>query len=128
MDDKMREELDSAIATARRMLIDENGWTIHHPDLTTPAFYEELRAKSRDVLIEDELARRRKRVIQMAEEGRQRAEEEAQEIARKRKREADQHWENTRDDRVGDWRRFSGQTAGNDPPKKKIKKKIKVLG
>ncbi|KAJ8608539.1 hypothetical protein MRB53_039593 [Persea americana] len=66
MDDKQRERIDSAIATARRMLINERKWTVDHPDLTTDEFMYDLRDKTREVLIDDELHRRRKRQLQMA--------------------------------------------------------------
>lgn len=135
MDDKRRELIDSAIAAARRILIDERKWTVDNPELQSPEFLEDWRAKSHDVLFEDELARRRKRALMMAEEGRVRQEEEARELERKRKREAEKHWENTRDERVSDWRKFTGQTRnseGDVPPStsKKLKKtkKPKLLG
>lgn len=136
MDDKTRERIDGAIATARRMLIDERKWTVDHPDLQSSEFMDDLRVKTRDVLIEDELARRRKRALQMAEEGRVRQEEEARDEERKRKKAEEKHWENTRDDRVGDWRKFTGQARKYEgdvpppPPSKKAKKmkKPKLLG
>lgn len=134
MDDKTRENVDSAIATARRMLINERQWTVDHPDLSTPEFMIDLRVKTREVLIEDELNRRRKRAIQMAEEGRVRQEEEARENERKRKKAEEKQWENTRDERVGDWRKFTGQARDTQgdvaPATKKIKKtkKPKLLG
>lgn len=135
MDDTTRERVDSAIATARSLLINERKWTVNSPELQTPEFLDDWRAKTREVLIEDELARRRKCAIQMAEEGRIRQEEEARDNERKLKREADKHWENTRDDRVGDWRKFTGQAGRKEgdvppPPSKKLKKtkKPKLLG
>lgn len=136
MEDKTRENIDSAIATARRMLIDERKWTVDHPDLQSPEFMIDLRMKTREVLIEDELTRRRKRALQMAEEGRIRQEEEARENERKRKKADEKHWENTRDERVGDWRKFTGQSRKPEgdvlptPPSKKVKKtkKPKLLG
>lgn len=137
MDDTTRERIDSAIATARRMLIDERKWTVDHPDLQTDTFMYDLRAKTRDVLIEDELIRRRKRALQMAEEGRIRQEEEARDNQRKRKKEEEKLWETTRDERIGDWRKFTGQVKAPDrdtpqapsESKKKLKKmKPKLLG
>lgn len=136
MEDKTRENIDSAIATARRMLITERKWTVDHPDLDTPEFMDALRSRTRDVLIEDELTRRRKRALQMAEEGRIRKEEEARDDERKRKRAEDKKWEDTREDRIGDWRKFTGQARHIEgdvpppPPSKKVKKtkKPKLLG
>lgn len=136
MNDKTRENIDSAIATARRLLIDERGWTVNHPDLESAEFLSALRDRSRHVLIEDEVARRVRRARAMEEEGRLRQEEEEREQARKRKKEEEKLWEATRDDRVGDWRKFTGQARSNQgdvpspPPSKKVKKtkKPKLLG
>lgn len=135
MEDSTRERIDSAIATARRMLIDERKWTVDHPDLQSDQFMLDLRAQTRDVLIEDELTRRRKRALQMAEEGRVRQEEEFRENERKRKKAEEKLWETTRDERIGDWRKFTGQSRAEDliephpPQRKKVKKiKPKLLG
>lgn len=126
MEDKSRERLDGVIATARRMLIDERGWTVDHPDLLSPAFQIDLREKTKEVLFDDELARRKKRTILMAEEGRQKQEEENEINERKRKKDEEKRWENTREDRIQDWRKF--QSKGTDDTPKKKSKKLRVLG
>lgn len=133
MDDKTRELIDSAIATARRLLINERKWTVDSPELQMPEFMQDWRAKTREVLIEDELNRRRKRALQMAEEGRVRQEEEARDIERKRKKDSEKHWEDTREERVRNWRNFIGHKSEGDvppPPSKKVKKskKPRLLG
>lgn len=145
MDEKRREHIDSAIATARRLLISERKWTVDHPALATPEFTEDLRHKTRDVLIDDELSKRRKRALQMAEEGRLRAEAEEAELQKQRKKLEEKLWERTRDARIGDWRKFTGQSTfasdvppppppppSSEPVRKKVKKekkeKIKLLG
>lgn len=136
MDDKTRENIDSAIATARRLLINERKWTVDNPELQSAEFMDALRERTREVLIEDELTRRRKRAIQMAEEGRVRQEEEARDNERKRKKAEEKLWESTREDRIGDWRKFTGQAQHKEgavpppPPAKKVKKskKPKLLG
>ncbi|EMR09623.1 hypothetical protein PNEG_02207 [Pneumocystis murina B123] len=123
MDPKIRERLDTAFATARRMLIQERKWTLDHPELNTEAFRIEVREKTKSVLIEDELRKRKARQIKMAEEGREkkRLEDEAEE--RKRKKEYDKAWEENRENRINSWRDF--QKVG---PQKKKRQKQKVLG
>ncbi|KTW27082.1 hypothetical protein T552_02574 [Pneumocystis carinii B80] len=123
MDPKIRERLDTAFATARRMLIQERKWTLDHPELDTEAFQLDVREKTKSVLIDDELRRRKARQIQMAEEGREkkRLEDEAEE--RKRKKEYDKAWEENRENRINSWRKF--QKVG---PCKRKKQKQNVGG
>ena len=111
MDDKLRERLDQCFAVARQMLLQERKWSTSHPDLQTPEFLDDVRKRTREVLIEDELDRRRAKAAQMREEGRERAEQDARAAERKRKRENDKTWEETRDERVGGWRKFTKQAA-----------------
>ncbi|KAG4303557.1 hypothetical protein PCANB_000005 [Pneumocystis canis] len=122
MDTKIRERLDTAFATARRMLIKERKWDLNHPELTTDVFQNDVREKTKHVLIDDELRRRKARQIQMAEEGRQKKilEDEAEE--RKRKKDFEKAWEENRENRINSWRDF--QKSG---PQKKKRQKTKVL-
>lgn len=123
MDPKIRERLDTAFATARRMLIQERKWTLDNPELNTDAFQADVRERTKSVLIDDELRRRKARQIQMAEEGREkrRLEDEAEE--RKRKKEYEKAWEENRENRINSWRDF--QKTG---PQKKKRQKEKILG
>ncbi|KAG5519737.1 hypothetical protein PMAC_000010 [Pneumocystis sp. 'macacae'] len=123
MDPKIREKLDTAFATARKMLIKERKWDLDHPELTSKAFQADVRERTKYVLIDDELRKRKARQIQMAEEGRQkkRLEEEAEE--RKRKKEFEKAWEENRENRINNWRDF--QKSG---PRKKKRQKEKSLG
>lgn len=111
MDDKLRERLDQCFAVARQMLLRERRWSTSHPELQTPEFLGDVRRRTREVLIEDELDRRRAKAAQMREEGRERAEQDARAAERKRKREHEKSWEATRDQRVGGWRKFTKQAA-----------------
>ncbi|KAI1327520.1 DnaJ domain-containing protein [Xylariaceae sp. FL0255] len=128
MDEKHRERLDEAIADARMLLIRENKWTVDNPELKTDAFARKWRDKTRDVLIENEMRRKRQMKAQMQEEGREqrRADEELEE--RKRKRQHEQDWESTRDQRIDSWRQFQKGKSGGDDGGKKKKKKLKPIG
>lgn len=61
----------------------------------------------------------------MQEEGREQAKEDAELAERKRKRQHEKDWEETRDTRISSWRDF--QKGGKNGDGKK-KKKMKVLG
>jgi DnaJ homolog subfamily C member 8 len=126
MDEKHRERLDEAIADARMLLIRENKWTVDSPELKTDAFARSWRDKTREVLIDNEMRRKRQMRAQMQEEGREqrRVEEEVEE--RKRKRQHEQDWESTRDKRIDSWRQFQKGKSGADGGKKK--KKLKPIG
>ncbi|KAG0639313.1 hypothetical protein HOY80DRAFT_963737 [Tuber brumale] len=122
MDEKARTRLDEAIADARMLLIREKKWTVDNPELTSEEFAVEWREKTKFVLIESELRRRKQVKAQMAEEGREKRKADEEVEARKRKRENEIAWEETRDQRINSWRDFK---KGEE---KKKKKKAKPLG
>jgi len=122
MDEKARTRLDEAIADARMLLIREKKWTVDNPELTSEEFAVEWREKTKFVLIESELRRRKQVKAQMAEEGREKRKADEEVEARKRKRENEVAWEETRDQRINSWRDFK---KGEE---KKKKKKAKPLG
>ncbi|KAI1353732.1 DnaJ domain-containing protein [Xylaria sp. FL0043] len=136
MDEKHRERLDEAIADARMLLIRENKWTVDSPELKTEAFAKKWRDKTREVLIENEVRRKRQMKAQMQEEGREQRRADDELEARKRKRQHEQDWEATRDQRIDSWRQFqkggksSGGGVGGDEGGggKKKKKKLKPIG
>ncbi|BFZ56569.1 DnaJ sub C member 8 [Savitreella phatthalungensis] len=109
LDEKQRKRLDDCFTAARHRLISERRWTTDHPALTTAEFLVDWRDKAREFLIEDELDRRRERAAMMREEGREQAAMEEREAVRSRKREREKEWEETRDERVSGWRKFTGQ-------------------
>ncbi|KAI1423295.1 DnaJ domain-containing protein [Xylaria sp. FL1777] len=128
MDEKHRERLDEAIADARMLLIRENKWTVDSPELKTDSFAKKWRDKTREVLIENEVRRKRQVKAQMQEEGREQRKADDELEARKRKRQHEQDWEATRDQRIDSWRQFQkGKSSGGDDGKKK-KKKLKPIG
>ncbi|KAI1014904.1 hypothetical protein LB503_003597 [Fusarium chuoi] len=124
MDEKHRERLDEAIADARMLLIRENKWTVDSEELKTEEFRKMWRAKSRDVLIDNEHRRRRQMKAQLQEEGREQRRTDAEVEERKRKRQHEQDWEATRDERISSWRQFQKGSGGE----KKKKKKLKPIG
>lgn len=146
MDEKQRAKLDEAIADARMLLIREKKWTVDNEELKTEDFRKEWREKTKFVLIDNEMRRRRQLKAQMQEEGRQQRKDEEELQERKRKREHEAKWEDTREQRIGSWRDFAsknkktsedrptaspisnGTTNGGVADKAKKKKtKLKVL-
>lgn len=137
-----RTHLDECIADARTLLLRERKLTVDAPEARQ--LYEEgsemkeaWRRKTVEVLVEGEQRRRKQAKAQMQEEGREmrRVEEEVE--SRKRRRDHETAWEESREGRIGSWRNFKGGKAGGGSgtaakdggevgPKKK--KKIKVLG
>ncbi|KAJ5083376.1 hypothetical protein N7456_012803 [Penicillium angulare] len=126
LDEKERTYLDDCIADARRLLIREHKYTVDSPELKTDEFKKEWRQKTVQVLLEEEARRRRQLKARMQEEGREQRKEEEEIEARKRKRDQDKAWEDTREERIGNWRDFKKGKSGGDEKKKK--KKMKVLG
>jgi len=128
MDEKHRARLDEAIADARMLLIRENKWTVDSEELKTEDFQRKWRAKTREVLIDNEHRRRRQMKAQMQEEGREQKRQEEELEERKRKRQHEQDWEATRDERISSWRSFQKGKSSGDGPEKKKKKKMKPIG
>jgi len=124
------------------LIIREKKWTLDEPTLRLDSFWTgEWQERTKAVLIEEELRRRRQAKAQMQEEGREqrRLDEEMEE--RKRKEKEKRKWEDTREERIGSWRDFQkkatggksetvGASGGGDggTGEKKKKKKLKVLG
>ncbi|KAI9797128.1 MAG: hypothetical protein M1833_005643 [Piccolia ochrophora] len=122
-DEKTRLRLDEAIADARALLMRERKLNVDSPEVRSDAFKRDWRDKTKFVLIENEARRRKQMKAQLAEEGRAQRKEDDELDARKRKREHDVAWEDTRDGRISSWRDF--QKGSSD---KKKKKKTKPLG
>lgn len=118
-DDKKREVLDKAFADARRLLIVEKKWTYNDERLKGDEFAKEWQAKTKQVLIENEVRRRKLAKLRMENEGREKRRLEEETEARKRKREADKAWEDQRDTRVENWRSYQQK-------RKKVKKTAKL--
>lgn len=93
---------------------------VKDPDDEFRAAWREMTKK---VLVDEELRRRKQVKAQMQEEGRQQKKEDEEIAERKRKREFDQKWEQSREQRIGSWRDFVDKKEG-----KTKKKKVKTLG
>ncbi|WRT65929.1 uncharacterized protein IL334_002880 [Kwoniella shivajii] len=130
-DSAKRKEIDMIMTHARTQVLKAilgTGYSTSIPDddprlhNLTPPLDQQVRAKGREILVEDELARRRKTKLTYANEGAEKAKQEAEVAARKRKVEDQAKWEERREDRISDWRSFSNKKS------KKNKKNEHVLG
>ncbi|KAK9236003.1 hypothetical protein V1525DRAFT_408241 [Lipomyces kononenkoae] len=126
LDDKKREALDSVFSDARRVVMRNKGWGIDHPDVDGEEFVKEWRGMVGKMLEEDKVRRERLAKAQMQAEGRERERVEKEAEERKRKRDMEKKWEDTRDERISNWRDFK-KGAGQQHQKKK-KAKTNVLG
>jgi len=122
MDDKKRTNLDNLIAAARRAVIEEQKINDNDDYIKSERFWLDVRERTKRFLVEDELRRRKAKKLQMEQEGRVQREAEEAAAEAKRKREAEKEWEDTRQERVDNWRNF--QKTGTE----KKRKKMKVLG
>lgn len=121
-DDKRRELLDQAFTDARRLLIRDKKWSYDDDRLKSTEFLAEWRDKTKEVLIENEIRKRQVQKMMMEQEGRQKRKLDEALEERRLKKERDQAWEDTRDDRVKNWREYRKKTS------KKKKSSKKVLG
>lgn len=106
-DDKQRTQLDTAWADARAELIREKSWTIDDPRLVGPEFLIEWRSKVKEILIENEMAKRLNLKKTQLDEARQRKEEQELTRARESQKKQDEKWDLNRMKRVKSWRKFS---------------------
>ncbi|SNX81341.1 uncharacterized protein MEPE_00046 [Melanopsichium pennsylvanicum] len=112
LDEEKRKVLDETVMDARLMVLKELNLPFATPyddvRLTnlTPTWDERVRKATKELMVDDELRRRKAIRIQHQTEGEaQRKKEQAVED-RKRKVEQEAAWEQTRDHRVADWRAF----------------------
>ncbi|MCJ1283289.1 hypothetical protein MMC26_002617 [Xylographa opegraphella] len=130
MDEKSRARLDECIADARMLLMRERKLTVDSEEIRNmdAAMREAWRTKTIEVLIDSEHRRRKQLKAQMQEEGREQRRVDEEVEARKRKREHEVAWEESREGRIGSWRDFQGKGGGEKEGGKKKKGKLKVLG
>ncbi|KAK9451486.1 chaperone protein dnaJ [Limtongia smithiae] len=119
LDETRRQTLDEAFTDARKLLLAEKD----HAAPDTAEFRAAWREKTKIVLVDSELRRRRRDKLAMQQQGRERDREEQEIEERKRKREEKEVWENTRDERISNWRSYRTTTEA-----KKKKPKKNVLG
>ncbi|KAJ9127852.1 hypothetical protein QFC24_000136 [Naganishia onofrii] len=150
-DEKKRPDIDGVMAHARHLVIKDivapgvNPSTVKDDDPRladlNPSLDSRIRTKSKEVFVEEELARRRAQKLQYANEGAEAAKKDAELREKKRKKEQEEEWESRRDDRISNWRSFHAtpasapSAAGSSSPAgaptgapKKKKKKLNVLG
>lgn len=125
LDEKQRSHLDECISDARQLLIRQKKLSVDDEELKSEEFLKEWRKKTVEVLVDAEARRRRQMKAQMQEEGREKAKEDAELAERKRKRDHEKSWEDTREKRIDSWRDFQ---KGKTKEKEGKKKKMKVLG
>ncbi|KAL8631712.1 hypothetical protein Q9189_002520, partial [Teloschistes chrysophthalmus] len=115
MDPKQRTHLDECIADARMLLIRERKLTTDSPEVKAPdaEFLGAWRKKTVEVLVDAEARRRKQLRAQMQEEGREQRKVDEEVEARKRRREHEVKWEETREGRIGSWRDFNRKVGGN---------------
>jgi len=127
-DEKKREELDAIVKQARGVVLKTLNLPITLADddvrlkNVMPPLKQQLRAKCKELLIDEEVRRRKAVKMNLANEGLEAKKKEEEVAARKRKAEDDANWEANREQRVGSWRSFANTN------KKKKKSKIAVLG
>jgi len=127
-DKAKREELDAVIHQSRSMVLKSLSLPTSISDDDDrlkgidPPFKTRLRLQSKDLLIEEEVRRRKAIKMNLANEGLEARKKDDEVAAKKRKAEDDKHWEETREQRVDSWRNFATNT------KKKKKTKTAVLG
>ncbi|CAE6456780.1 unnamed protein product [Rhizoctonia solani] len=126
-DQAKRDELDAVMLEARAQILKENSLPSGTNDTDSrvlglvPSFKEQIRARARDILIDEEVRRRKAIKMNLANEGLEARRKEEEAATKKRKAEEDARWEENRDQRVDSWRSFNSG-------KKKKKAKINVLG
>ncbi|EJU04898.1 DnaJ-domain-containing protein [Dacryopinax primogenitus] len=123
-----REELDAVISAARVQVLKQHSLPTSITDFDDERIKEKglkfrdlVRAKSKELLVEEELRRRRAVKMNLANEGLEAKKKEEEIATKKRKADDDVKWEQNREHRVDSWRAFQ------QGPKKK-KKKTNVLG
>ncbi|KAJ3995753.1 chaperone regulator [Lentinula boryana] len=132
-----RDELDALIAQARTLLVREMGWSgmnskaIKELEASeeiialggVKVWREKVRAKTKELLIDEELRRRKALQLALANEGLEARKKDEEVASRKRKADEDKAWEANRDQRVDSWRSFA-----NTSKKKKKSKTAPLLG
>lgn len=127
-DKDKREEVDAVINQARTLLLKSLNLptTIPPSDLRlkslNPPWRQQLLAKAKELLIDEEVRRRKAIKMNLANEGLEARKKEEEVSAKKRKAEEDARWEENREQRVGSWRTFA------NTKNKKKKQKVAILG
>ncbi|KZV97478.1 chaperone regulator [Exidia glandulosa HHB12029] len=135
-DENKREELDALITTARRDLFKSHNIPPTTPNhdyrvqSLVPPYKTQMRLRVKEMLIDEEVRRRKAIKNNLANEGFEAAKKEEEVQQRKRKAEDDKNWEENRETRVNSWRSFASgsSTAKKQKTDGKKKKKSAILG
>ncbi|XP_050225431.1 uncharacterized protein LOC126674928 [Mercurialis annua] len=101
---KRRKQLKKDTASKIKSLVEEGKYKQHYEK--SEEFQRELKLKVRELLTDQEWRRRKMQMRISEEEGRLKKDEDDQKEAWKRKREHEEQWEGTREQRVSSWRDF----------------------
>lgn len=129
LDEAARKKLDEVVMEARITLLRELDLPGDLPSDDSrivamgKSFEDKLRLRTQEIMVDDELRRRRAVRLQHVAEGAESKKREETLAERKRKVDQAKDWEETRDERVDGWRTFVKGGGG-----KKKKKKSNVLG
>ncbi|KAI8052519.1 hypothetical protein BDF22DRAFT_688856 [Syncephalis plumigaleata] len=115
-DEKKRTWLLRLVAEAQHLI--RQASTDTQLDEESTSFKDEVREKFKGLLIEEELRRRRLLKKEMERESNEARKVDEEIEKRRRKRQADKDWEDTRDKRVGNWRDFM---AGKKKKRKELR-------
>ncbi|KAJ7274289.1 DnaJ-domain-containing protein [Mycena haematopus] len=127
-DEAKRENIDAIIAQSRSLILKSLSLPPTTPSTDPalrrldPSFKVRMRAQIKELLIEEELRRRKAIKMNLANEGLEARMKDEEVAGKKRKAESDKVWEDTREQRVDSWRSFSKDS------KKKKKTKVTLLG
>ncbi|KAJ8521381.1 hypothetical protein ONZ45_g1950 [Pleurotus djamor] len=127
-DKAKREELDAVLNQARILVLKSvelpASTPLNDPRVLAlkPPYKARLKQQAKDMLIEEEVRRRKAIKMNLANEGLEAKKKDDEVAAKKRKAEDDKVWEDTREQRVDSWRSFSNNS------KKKKKTKVALLG
>ncbi|KAF9506891.1 hypothetical protein BS47DRAFT_1333612 [Hydnum rufescens UP504] len=111
-DKEKRLDIDSTILFARTEVLKSHSIPTSTPDsdpriaYLKPSLKEQVRIKTKELLIDEELRRRRAFKLNLANEGLEAKRKEEEVAVKKRKAEEDARWEDNRDKRVEGWRSF----------------------
>ncbi|KAK9893611.1 chaperone regulator [Cystobasidium minutum MCA 4210] len=118
-----RKLIDKTLADARMLILRSLNLPPETPDthdkvrFLLPPMRERVKQKAKEILIDDELRRRRTNKMQMIAEGAEAQRVETAQAERKRKAEEKAQWEESREARVTDWRSFQKGTSKKKRPK-----------
>lgn len=111
------------------LLMREMKLTADDEETRGPEFLKKWRDKTIWVIRDNEMRKQRQMKAAMREEGRQQKKDDEEAAERKRKRDHDDAWDKSREQRIGSWRDFTqGKKPEPEGGQKKKKKKVKALG